>query len=254
MKHEKRFNIVFNKKYNHNFKISDIHFEVDMQLLGCNAKTLWLDVYNHIIDIISARQHKQGIIVCTNFDKIDWELLEVFYKYLNLEYKNIKVKFILITENIGFFPEEITNKCDLVTLSRPTKTMYNKIIPKNIGKGTKLSEITNIKNLKTDISQLRNPCCLIGNELIRIIVDYKNLNFIELREQLYNLHTYDIDIMETLWYILTNLLENNHINQSQMLDIQNNVNKFVKLYTINYRPIFHLEKILLYLCKTINEL
>ena len=66
-----------------------------MQLLGCNAKTLWQDVYYHIIDIISARQHKEGIVVCTNFDEIDWELLEVFYKYLNIEYKNIQVKFIL---------------------------------------------------------------------------------------------------------------------------------------------------------------
>ena len=40
MKHEKRVNITFNKKYDYNFKISDIHFEIDMQLLGCNAKTL----------------------------------------------------------------------------------------------------------------------------------------------------------------------------------------------------------------------
>ena len=254
MKHEKKFNILFNKKYNHNFKISDIHFEVDMQLLGCNAKTLWHDVYNHIIDIISARQHKQGIIICTNFDEIDWELLEVFYKYLNIEYKNIQVKFILITKNIGFFPQEIINKCDLITLSRPTKTSYNKILSNDIGKEIKLCEITNIKNLKTDISQLRNPHSIVGNELIKQIIDYKNLNFIVLREQLYKLHTYNIDILETIWYILSHLLENNFINDSQLVDIHNNINKFLKLYTNNYRPIFHLEKILLYLCKIVNEL
>ena len=254
MKHEKRFNIVFNKKYNHNFKISDIHFEVDMQLLGCNAKTLWFDVYNHIIDIISARQQKRGIIVCTNFDKIHWELLEVFYKYINIEYKNIQVKFIIITENIGFFPEDILNNCDLITLSRPTKTSYNKILTKKIDKHISLSEITNIKNIKTDISQLRNPCSIIGNELIKQIVDYKCLNFIELREQLYNILTYDIDVQETLWYILSHLIEHKYICDEQLLDIHNNINKFLKLYTNNYRPIFHLEKILLYLCKVINEL
>ena len=125
---------------------------------------------------------------------------------------------------------------------------------KDIGKETSLSEITNIKNLKTDISQLRNPYSIVGNELIKLIIDYKSLNFIELREQLYKLHTYDIDILETLWYILSYLLENDFIDELQLLDIHNNINKFLKLYTNNYRPIFHLEKILLYLCKIVNEL
>ena len=30
------------------FKIGDIHFEIDMELLGCNAKSLWNTIYYHI--------------------------------------------------------------------------------------------------------------------------------------------------------------------------------------------------------------
>lgn len=254
MKHEKRVNIVFNKKYEYYFKISDIHFEVDMQLLGCNAKTLWQCIYNQIIDIISAKQQKRGIIVCTNFDEIHWELLEIFYKYMNIEYKHIDIKFIIITKNIGFFPKEIINNCDLITLSRPTKTSYNKILDKNIGKDISLCDITNIKNIKTNISQLRNPCTIIGNKLIKQIINYEEMNFIQLRDNLYNLLTYDVNIEDTIWFIISHLLQNKYIDDSQLFDLHNNINRFLKLYTNNYRPIFHLEKIMLYLCKIVNGL
>ena len=255
MKHEKRVNILFNKKYEYNFKISDIHFEVDMQLLGCNAKTLWHTIYNHILDIISAKQnHKRGIIVCTNFDEIHWELLDIFYKYINIEYKNIQVKFIIITKNIGFFPKEIVDKCDLITLSRPTKTSYNKILDKKMHKDIKTKDITNIKNIKTDISQLQNPYSIIGNKLMNQIINYKDIDFIQLRDELYNLLTYNINIEETIWYILSNLLENGYVSEDQLFDIHSNINKFLKLYTNNYRPIFHLEKIMLYFCKIVNGL
>ena len=192
--------------------------------------------------------------MCTNFDEIHWELLDIFYKYINIEYKNIQVKFIIITKNIGFFPKEIVDKCDLITLSRPTKTSYNKILDKKMHKDIKTKDITNIKNIKTDISQLQNPYSIIGNKLMNQIINYKDIDFIQLRDELYNLLTYNINIEETIWYILSNLLENGYVSEDQLFDIHSNINKFLKLYTNNYRPIFHLEKIMLYFCKIVNGL
>ena len=211
-------------------------------------------MYNHIIDIISTKQQKRGIIVCTNFDEIHWELLEIFYKYINIEYKNIQVKFIIVTKNIGFFPDDIINKCELITLPRPTKTSYNKILTKNISPTIKLHDIINIKNIKTDVSQLRDPCNIIGNKLIDQIINYNDINFITLRDNLYDLLIYNINIEETIWFIMSNLFENKYISESELFDIQNKINTFLKLYTNNYRPIFHLEKIILYLCKVVNKL
>ena len=48
-------------------RFSDIHYEVDMELLGCNSKTLWNDVYQQIIDIVQSKQEKRGFIVCKTF-------------------------------------------------------------------------------------------------------------------------------------------------------------------------------------------
>ena len=62
LKYTRKFTITSNKN-DYNFKMSDIHFEVDMYLLGCNAKQLWNDIYVHVIDILSSRSASStGII------------------------------------------------------------------------------------------------------------------------------------------------------------------------------------------------
>ena len=78
----KKITINYNSKYEHIIKISDIHYEVDISLLGCNAKILWNEIFQHIMDIILSKQVKQGIIVCKNFQDIHTELLDIFYSYM----------------------------------------------------------------------------------------------------------------------------------------------------------------------------
>ena len=54
LKYEKKLSLTYNK-HQYFFKISDIHYEVDMSLIGCHSKMLWNEVYNQIVDIILAR-------------------------------------------------------------------------------------------------------------------------------------------------------------------------------------------------------
>ena len=69
LKYEKKISVTYNKQQ-YFFKISDIHCEIDMSLLGCNSKMLWHEIYLQIIDIIYAKNEKSGIIVCKNFNDI----------------------------------------------------------------------------------------------------------------------------------------------------------------------------------------
>ena len=62
LKYEKKISITFNKN-TYFFRISDLHYEIDMSLLGCNSKLLWNELYNQIIDIIHTKHDKSGIIV-----------------------------------------------------------------------------------------------------------------------------------------------------------------------------------------------
>lgn len=130
--------------------ISDIHYEIDISLLGCNSKIVWHDLFTQIVEIISLKPHKMGFIVCKNFHDIHNELLEILYSYMNvLSLKNtfihqqftpslqiqnqqtynygtpikseINIKFILITEHLSFIPTNIMNKCLVVSLNKPSK-------------------------------------------------------------------------------------------------------------------------------------
>ena len=117
LKYEKKMVLTYNK-LTYYFKISDIHYEIDMSLLGCNAKLLWHEIYNQIVDIISSRNKKNGIILCKYFHEIHTELLETFYSYMQLSYNQIvNIKFILITQDISFIPDNILNSCKQIKLS-----------------------------------------------------------------------------------------------------------------------------------------
>ena len=122
LKYEKKLSLTYNKQQ-YFFKISDIHYEIDMSLLGCNSKLLWHEIYQQIIDIISAKTDKSGIIVCKYFHDIHSELLENFYSYMQQNNSNsIDLKFIIITEEISFIPDNVLNCCEIINISRPTKT------------------------------------------------------------------------------------------------------------------------------------
>jgi DNA polymerase III delta prime subunit len=152
LKYEKKLTISFDKKQ-FLFKISDIHYEIDMGLLGCNAKLLWHDIYQQIVDIISSKTDKSGIIVCKNFHEIHSELLDNFYSYMQSINTHINLKFVIITEEVSFLPDSIVNCCKIIRVPRPTKTVYNKckLSDISLAKNINLDEIQNIKELHMNV-------------------------------------------------------------------------------------------------------
>jgi len=255
LKYERKISFNFQNKRDFLIKLSDIHFEIDMELLGCNAKLLWNDIYNHILDILSARQNRIGIIVCKNFHKIHSELLDIFYSYLQtLTHKNINLHYIFITESISFIPDNILHRCKIIPVKRPVKNTYKKCIGKTIDKSIKLNQIVNIKDLHTKNTQLMEPQKLITNKLIHSLENFKDLNFIQFRDNIYNIFIYHLDITICLKDIITHFIVHKKINKNTITDIYFEFYNFLKLYNNNYRPIYHLEKFMFYLCKIIHGL
>ncbi len=247
LKYQNKITIEFNKE-NYYFKISDIHYEIDMNVLGCNSKSLWNTVFTNIVDIINTKDKKYGIIVCKNFHNINNELLNVFYSYL--KYNNITLKFILISEHISFINKNILNHFSIINLSRPSVYMYNKYYP-NVTKEN-IDSINSITNLIYNNFSLMNTNIKITNELIEYINNYENLDFLELREKIYNLLTYNINIETSIYYILEYYINNKKINNSNINNIIIKTCIFFQYYNNNYRPIFHLENFILYLIKVIH--
>tara|TARA_Y100000389_G_scaffold205099_1_gene263143 strand:- start:25636 stop:26562 length:927 start_codon:yes stop_codon:yes gene_type:complete len=230
LKYRKRFNVVFNKK-DYFFILSDIHFEVDMSLLGCNSKMLWNEVYIKIKDIILSRQNKTGIILCKNFHEIHPDLLDAFYTYMQSDNCiNCNIKFIIITEHITFLPDDIINCCKIIGIQKPNKS--ESVLCK------KTVDIKRNK-LKSDI-------------IINMIINIENLTYSLLRENMYNILIYNLDVHDCIWNIVSELILKDYIKEESVNELLIKMYKFLEYFNNNYRPIFHLESFIIYLVNIIH--
>ena len=293
LKYDKRITVATDKQ-EYIYRISDIHYEIDMALLGCNSKTLWHEVFFQIIDIVSVKQEKIGIIVCKNFHQIHTELLDIFYSYMqqyNHSHTSIYIKFILITEQVSFLPTSILNNCQLLHIGRPAKESYNKITQMNdetetannfiqrISKNTitpesksliknQLNNIDteNILNMK-EINQFdlfaqyekskdipEDIFDIVCNQIINEISTINKNKFIELRDALYNILTYNLDVPECIWYIISHFINTGELTGIALSSTLERMYIFLKYYNNNYRPIYHLESITFYIITKIYKL
>jgi len=254
LKYEKKISVNFNKQ-SYFIRISDIHYEVDMSLLGCNSKILWHEIYLQIIDIIYAKgESKTGIIVCKYFNEIHSELLENFYSYMQQNIALcINIKFILITEQLSFIPDNILNCCEVIHISRPSKSTYNKCLKEKLSPKFSLVNITNIKNTHCFDHNLMMPHKMICNKITDNLINLNDLKFLKFRDVLYDIFIYNLDITQCIWYILSNLVEQNQFKEGDLSKILILTYEFFQYYNNNYRPIYHLEKYFFSLVRIIHK-
>ena len=287
------------EKQSYEYRISDVHYEIDLALLGCESKKLWNESFFQIVDAISAKMSKTGIILCKNFHAIHSELLDVFYSYMqHCRTLSVHIAFVLLTEHVSFIPNRVLQCCKIVAVKRPEATMYaglnkynstfatdfekktHKEFTKNIGLvpanqsyitfhfGDKSSptqtvsgqiEPESIVNLKETRILSRNAGEGLPKDVFNIICDniilemmrHKSIRLLELRDHLYDILLYGLDITECLWYILRFFVESGEL--TELTEILTRIDAFLKYYNNNYRPIYHLESIFIYLITEIHR-
>jgi hypothetical protein len=218
LKHEKK--LLINTSSPFYIKISDIHYEIDMELLGCNSKLLWDDMYNHIVEIIQNKYtDKHGIIVCKNVHKINHELLEIFYSYMQGS-----VKYIFLTESISFLPDTLLSKCKILSIPRPSPELHASV------------GITPSPNLKAAFQHTVVDTSKPLFQKIRTTLTTCTMS--ELREDLYSILIFDLGVEAFVYYLLTTI----QATPDQRCAMVKECVSFLQYFNNNYRPIYHLEK------------
>lgn len=279
LKYEKKITC-FSDKGEHIYKMSDIHFEIDMSLLGCNAKQVWNDIFIQIIEIIAVKPNKKAYIICKNFHNTHIELMELFYNYIQQSRNNIyniKLYFLLICETISCLPYNILKSCNQICLKRPhnkdyskiySNTSYNDVSKRTLDKQSIKTihniietnpnlELTNLKELYTlDLSDnTHDTFNVICDTIINfIVIANTKIDYLQFREVLYDILIYDINISECLFYILQFFATNSYLKHTHSQKLICEIANELKMYNNNYRPIYHLERIFYKILVSVHEI
>jgi len=260
LKHDKKITVQTDKQ-KYIYHISDIHYEIDMGLLGCNSRIIWHEIFLQIVDIVSVCPAKHGIIMCKNFHLIHNELLDIFYSYLqqyNHPHIMIKINFVIITDHISFLPNNILNSCNIIAVGRPRRCDIEHIIQKPCENHTIILDNVNtnhIINLKEvySFSQIETAGKIpidifnvICDTIILDMVNHKKKSVAMFRDSIYDILVYNLDVAECVWYILSHFIHTGKITSYDVTDMITKTFQFLKNYNNNYRPIYHLESILFY--------
>lgn len=250
LKYEKRIQVCVPKS-EYFIKMSDIHFEVDISLLGCNAKIFWHEIYNQIVDIVSSRPIKSCIIMCKNMHVINSDLLDVMYSYIQRDTFNdrICIRYLFITESVSFLPDTILNTCEIIGIENiPDKTLKKHV--KQINKSFTSNDMNNgqYANIKSlydpSISKTSVQDTIIENICSLLLDDIEKITFSELRDYIYELFIYEVDISICIWEIISRIVKSNKLTETNIEMIMYETYKFLRLFNNNYRPIYHVERYL----------
>ena len=293
LKYEKKV-IINTEKQDYICKISDLHYEVDLGLLGCHSKILFHETFQQIIEIITLKPNPLGFILLKNFHCIHSELLELFYSYMQ-QYSGtnsfINLYFIILTENVSFMPNNVLSSSITFNMTRPTSNDYSltwKIIndaSMDKSEDIFISRIASTNSGENNVSVYESIKYIIDDTGSNNIMNCKEINHLKMikksstpddvfnvicdklienmvkpepclstiRECIYDIFTYNVEPCECIWYILHFLIDNNYIDSSNISKIMSKCNGTFKYFNNNYRPIYHIENIILFIVVNIKD-
>lgn len=253
LEYEKK--IIIHKQKNQDIilKVSDIHIEIDLSTLGCNAKQLWNEIYNHIQDLTQYKTSTIRYVVCKNLHKIHPELLDVIYYYIQNQL-HYSLKFILISECISFLPEYMLNVFEILSFRRPSIVSYKQHTHFD-HKHTDLKDIETLLKFPLEDKKIyiKEYYHGISKELLQYIIKPDSSKIYELRDHIYKMLIYNVNIHHCLFYILENLIYLDKIDNNNIIEIVNKLVSFYKTYYNNYRSIFHIESVIIQILLIVNR-
>jgi hypothetical protein len=232
LKYEKRVNVATSTGGEVLVKVSDVHYEVDAELLGCNARTNFYEVFAHITEMIDAKfPNNDGVVLCTNFHLVHPELLEIFYSFMQPG-----IKFILLTEAVSFLPASLMKRCRTVAVPKPGAADVGERLSVKLGPNAKWSNLKDVRLLGA-----KAPSKTAGEVFAEELVVRCSppLRIGDTREDLYKVMMVNQNVDDVFWELTKRVLPK--VQPSRMEKLTREIVYCMQCHSCNYRPIFHLE-------------
>lgn len=194
----------------HVFKSSDIHIEIDFELLGVIEFGMFVEFIRHIEECIN-KPHTY--VVCLHFNNVQGELLDVMYAFLNRP----RITFLFLSDQISFLPPSILNLVKIVRSKSSNTSTYNTMF-------------------KTRM-----------DEMIEWITHDEEHSFLEWREKAYQILIWNDSIHDSFSYMMEKLIEKEYIEEKHLNTVFSNYYDIIYMYNNNYRTIYHLERFIIFL-------
>ena len=166
----------------------------------------------------------------------------------------IQLKYMFIAESVCFLPDSIIKCCELISINRPRSVMVQKHVRKRnpaiVAEDTERA--SNMKALYSIQSQVEVFEVVVQNIVNAVTSGIVDVNFLDMRECIYDLFVYDANVHRCMWSVLSTLIKNGHIDDDMISVCVEHTYEFFKLYNNNYRPIYHVESYMYKLMSVIH--
>ena len=123
----------------------------------------------------------------------------------------------------------------------------NKDCINNIKEMKSFTSLKNVNNIPDDIFDI------ICNKIISDITNIEQFQFTQFRDTLYDILIYNIDMFDCIWNVISHFIREKQLSKEDTSDIMIKTYQFFKQYNNNYRPIYHLESIMLYIINKLHH-
>jgi hypothetical protein len=116
-----------------------------------------------------------------------------------------------------------------------------------------LKEIQSFSLVKTVEEIPKEVFNIICDQIIKEMENIEELSFTQFRDTLYDIMIYNLDVVECVWYIMTHFIETGRFKKENISKILEKMYSFLQYFNNNYRPIYHLEKIMFTMIEILND-
>jgi hypothetical protein len=191
---------------------SDIHIEIDFELLGVNENTIFFEFFTHIKENIIAHK-KIFYICCIHFNEIKQELLQIFHMFMN----EPNIKFILLTNQISFLTSQVLKNTIIKKQTMSYSSFYN-------------------ETYKTYV-----------DDMVDIIINDTKISLFSWREKIYIMLIKNFNIHDSMSYLIKCLITHQYIKEENIDIVFKTYFEMIEKYNNNYRSIYHLEHFIIFL-------